>query len=74
MLADYESLRLLPVAEKLQVIEMLWNDIEASSEKLHISAEVRQEIDRRGAEMDADPSLGLTEEELWSRVDQLRGK
>lgn len=74
MLADYESLRLLPVAEKLQVIEMLWKDIESSSQALKISTQDREEIDRRGAEMEADSSICLTEEELWQRVDQLRGK
>jgi putative addiction module component (TIGR02574 family) len=74
MLADIESLRRLPVSEKLEVIELLWKDIETASEVPQISREVRSEIERRGAEMDADPSLGLTEEELWERVDQLRGK
>jgi putative addiction module component (TIGR02574 family) len=74
MLADIESLRRLPVSEKLEVIEVLWKDIETASEAPQISREVRSEMERRGAEMDADASLGLTEEELWKRVDQLRGK
>jgi putative addiction module component (TIGR02574 family) len=74
MLADIESLRRLPVSEKLEVIELLWKDIETTGERPEISREVRSEIERRGAEMDADPELGLTEEELWERVDQLRGK
>lgn len=74
MLAEYESLRRLSVAEKLEVIEFLWKDIEFSSEVPQISQDVRCEIERRGLEMDTDPELGLTEEEVWKRVDQLRGQ
>ena len=74
MLADFDNLRQIPVAEKLHMIELLWNDIEASGETLPVSDSVRQEVKRRAAEMDADPTLGLTVEELWERVDQIRGK
>lgn len=74
MLADYENLRQLPVLEKLEVIDLLWKDIASANEPPQISQEVRSEIERRSAEMDATPKLGLTEEELWERVDQLRGE
>jgi putative addiction module component (TIGR02574 family) len=73
MLTDIENLRRLPVSEKLEVIELLWKDIATASEIPQISQEARSEIERRGAEMDANPELGLTEEELWERVDARRG-
>jgi hypothetical protein len=30
-------------------------------------------VKRRAAELDANPDLAITEEELWRRVDELRG-
>lgn len=40
--------------------------------RLGISEEDIKEIDRRGAEMDANPSISITEEELWGKVDAAR--
>ena len=73
MLADYDSLRQLPVAEKLQVIGMLWNDIEASGEELPLSEDEVQEIERRVTEYQNNPADTFTREELWRRVDANRG-
>jgi putative addiction module component (TIGR02574 family) len=73
MLADYESLRQLPVAEKLQVIEMLWHDIESSREDFPITDEVLEEVDRRVAEFHSNPTETISREELWKRVDARRG-
>jgi putative addiction module component (TIGR02574 family) len=50
---------------------MLWDDIAASEVTLPDS--VREEMERRAAEMDADPSVSITEEELWRRVDEALG-
>jgi putative addiction module component (TIGR02574 family) len=73
MLADIESLRRLPVAEKLQVIEMLWYDIETSGEELPLPEEEAKEIERRVREYQTNPSETFTREELWQRVDAKRG-
>jgi putative addiction module component (TIGR02574 family) len=73
MLADYESLRQLPVNEKLQVIGMLWSDIEASREDFPISDEAVQEIERRVLDYQKNPADTFTREELWRRVDAKRG-
>jgi putative addiction module component (TIGR02574 family) len=68
-----DELGTLPVAEKLQVIGLLWNEIESSGEALPISAEVWNEIERRSAELESDPGGTIPREELWSRVDARRG-
>jgi putative addiction module component (TIGR02574 family) len=73
MLADYESLRQLPVAEKLQVIGMLWHDIETSGEELPIPDDVLQEVERRVTEFQKNPTETYPREELWKRVDARRG-
>jgi putative addiction module component (TIGR02574 family) len=66
-------LRSLTIAEKLQVIEDLWDDMEASGEPFPLPAWIREEADRRMAEIDADPSLALTPEEVWREVEKRRG-
>ncbi len=73
MLADFDNLRQIPVADKLHMIELLWNDIEASDEALPISDAILQEVERRAAEAVKDPSILITREELWRRVDARRG-
>lgn len=73
MLADFDSLRQLPIAEKLRVIEFLWDEISASPEPMPLQDWDRAEIERRWAEVEADPSSTITEEEMWRRVDEARG-
>jgi putative addiction module component (TIGR02574 family) len=67
MHSGLEQLRQLPVTEKLRVIEDLWDDIAASGERFPLPAWHRAEVDRRAAELEADPSNALTREELWRR-------
>lgn len=65
-----ESLRRLPPAEKLQIVEELWDDIAASGEPPPMTDVQRAEVSRRVAELDADPSIAIDEDELWRRVEQ----
>lgn len=73
MLADFDNLRRLPVSDKLELVEILWDDILASTEPANLPAAVRTEAEERLAAVTADPSLLIDEEELWQRVDQPRG-
>jgi putative addiction module component (TIGR02574 family) len=73
MHADFEHLRQLPIAEKLRIVEALWDDICESQEPIPLHPWQIEEVKRRAAELDANPDLAITEEELWRRVDELRG-
>jgi putative addiction module component (TIGR02574 family) len=73
MLADFESLRHLPIADKLRVVEALWDDILQSNEAFPLQEWHRLEVERRLAEIEKDPSAVITREELWRRVDGARG-
>jgi putative addiction module component (TIGR02574 family) len=73
MHADIDSLRQLPLAEKLRVVEILWEDIAVSTEDFPLPTWMHDEIERRLADHDSDPSAALTREELWQRVDERRG-
>ncbi len=70
---DFEHLRQLPVAEKLKIVHLLWDDIFASDEPFPFHVWDLQEAERRAAELDADPSIAITREEVWKRVDEGRG-
>jgi putative addiction module component (TIGR02574 family) len=70
---EVEHLRQLPIAEKLRVVEELWDDIVQSDESFPLPQWHRVEADRRAAELDADPSMSLSREELWRLVDTRNG-
>ena len=70
---DVEHLRQLPIAEKLRVVEELWDDIAASGEPFPLPPWHRDEAQRRASELDADPSIALTREKLWQRVNESHG-
>ena len=70
---EIEHLRKLPIAEKLRVVEELWDDIGQSDEPFPLPPWHRVEVDRRAVELDADPSIALSREELWRRVDTRNG-
>ncbi|GAB5406775.1 MAG: hypothetical protein Aurels2KO_50060 [Aureliella sp.] len=59
----------LPVSEKLKIVTQLWNDIAASPDPIIVPPEVVREASRRSAELDADPSIAIDDDELWRRVD-----
>lgn len=58
-------LRNLSPADKLQLVEELWDDLtNVPTPEWH-----KEEIRSRAAELDADPSIAITQEEMWRRVD-----
>jgi putative addiction module component (TIGR02574 family) len=69
MSVDISHLRDLPVGEKLRIVTQLWDDIAASSEPIVVPPDVLREASRRSAELKADRSLAINDEELWRRVD-----
>lgn len=70
---DHDQLRALPIGDKLDLVEWLWDEIGASDETLTLSNWVKTEAARRLDEMKANPGSGLAAEEVWRRVDTSRG-
>ena len=69
MATPIEQIRQLPVAEQLAIVEQIWDG-------LHDSKDLVQdwqisEARRRSAELDANPSIAISENEVWERVDEL---
>ena len=65
---SHSHLLRLSVAERLEIIEELWNSIAAEPEELSITDAQRDEIDRRIAEHDRDPSSSVPWAEVRERL------
>ncbi len=68
---DLKTLRQLSVAERIQLVEDLWDSIaeEAPDDAFPVSAELAAELDRRLAEADADPTAGVEWSEVRSAIE-----
>lgn len=64
-----EQIQQLPIADRLSLVEQIWDGIGQSDEPLIIRDWHKKEARRRAAELDADPSIAITRDELWKRVD-----
>ncbi|HWL92863.1 MAG TPA: addiction module protein [Phycisphaerae bacterium] len=54
----------LPAADRLDVIDQLWESLAASPEALGLTDAQRKELDSRIAEMDANPGAGIPSEDV----------
>ncbi len=65
------DLKSLPVAQRLEVVEAVWNSIAEDPTPVALSEEQRAELDRRLEAYKANPEDVLT----WNQVlEQLRGR
>ena len=58
----------LPVAERMSLMEAIWDSISAVPEALPLTQWQKEELDRRLAEFEADPESGATLEEVFVRI------
>jgi putative addiction module component (TIGR02574 family) len=63
-----EELRKLPLAERLELVEDLWNSIAGDSEQLALTQAQMDELDRRFADYEANPDAGVPWEEVRDRL------
>lgn len=62
----------LSVAERLTLVEDIWDSIAKDADEMELSQELRDELDRRMEEHRNDPEAGVTWEKLDSRLAGLR--
>jgi len=67
---DTSNLHNLPTDQKIELVFRLWDEIADSDTPIVLSGSVKTEIDRRCAELDADPSIAIDEDEMWRRVNE----
>ena len=70
MSIELEELRKLPMADKLRLVEELWDDIASSGESIPVHPMFAEEAGRRADELDRNPEIALNREELWKKVDE----
>jgi putative addiction module component (TIGR02574 family) len=62
----------LPATERLELIEALWDSLDAESANLPVPDALRAEIERRMAEDDADPSSARDWDDVRKELQQRR--
>lgn len=64
----------LSVAERLELVQQLWDSIAESQDQLPIKDWHRELVKARLAEFDGrEEELGMTREQVWKQVDARRG-
>ncbi len=58
----------LPVADRIRIVEALWDSIAAAPEALQLSDAERDELDRRWEAFQRDPSVGSPWSEVKARI------
>jgi putative addiction module component (TIGR02574 family) len=58
----------LSIAERILIVEQIWDSIAAESDQLEVTQAQRDELDRRLADYQASPSEGVTWEQLKARL------
>jgi len=58
----------LPVAERMRLLDAIWDSISVVPEALPLTQWQKDELDRRLAEFEADPNSGATLEEVFARI------
>ena len=72
MSIDADELRSLPVAEKMRIVEMLWDDLGDVTSPIPLPDWVNREATRRRDEL-RDPSFGISHDEAWHRIERRNG-
>ena len=62
------TLAALPVSERIRAVQALWDSIPADEAPAGLTDEQRQTFARRTAELDANPGIALTWEQIKARV------
>ena len=67
-MTDPTELQALPIAERLKLIEDLWDSIDAEADALPLPDWHRAEIDRRMEALDTGASVGAPWDEVRRRI------
>ena len=58
----------LPVAERIQLVELIWDSITAIPEAVPLTEELKAELDHRFAEFESNPESRSPWEEVRDRI------
>ncbi len=64
----------LSVEDRVTLVQHIWNDIAKSNPPLNLTNAQKAELDRRSAELDANPNIAIPWDEVKRNLeDRLRG-
>ena len=66
--AAIATLAALPVDERIQAVQVLWDSIPPEEAPAELTDEQRQLFARRAAELDANPDIAITWEQIKARI------
>jgi putative addiction module component (TIGR02574 family) len=58
----------LPVAERLRLLEVIWESLASRPESIPLSDELKSELDRRYREFQANPEAGISWDEAREQI------
>ena len=67
---DIQEILKLSVAERIELVEAIWDSIADAPENLPVTAAQKRELDRRLAEYQKNPKAGRTWEEVRDALDE----
>lgn len=67
-----DSIQALPLADRLRLVERIWDELTAGDQPIPVPDWAIKEAARRRDELVADPKLGLSHEEIWQQIDDAR--
>jgi putative addiction module component (TIGR02574 family) len=68
-----ESIRCLPLGERLKLIQTIWDDIVSRDEQIPLPQSAIEEAKRRRDEMLVDSAIGMSHDEIWKKIKDARG-
>ncbi len=66
-----EQARKLPTAQRVLLVERIWDSIAEEQAGAAPTAELMRELDRRDDELERHPEIGLTWEHVHARIQDL---
>jgi putative addiction module component (TIGR02574 family) len=67
---DIQEILKLSVAERIELVEAIWDSIAMTPESLPVTPAQKRELDRRLAEYRKNPGAGRTWEEIRDSLDE----
>jgi putative addiction module component (TIGR02574 family) len=66
--SELAFLQMLPAQEKLLLVEQLWDDLGEQATPIPLPDWIDQEVSRRDVELNSNPTLAVSHEEMWERI------
>ncbi|WP_415879456.1 addiction module protein [Methylomonas sp. TEB] len=58
----------LPLQERIQLVELIWDSVAAVPESVEVSPELKAELERRMIEFERNPESGYSWDQVKSRL------